>query len=79
MNIHYVGNARVPTPRGHRPNNTAKPPRTRVNTNTKLAHNAYPGGKRYRKAMARLKARRNAHPQPKGQEAAFVVPGSMKA
>lgn len=92
MNIHYsVGLQRIPTPRGHKPNNTAKPPRTREGTDTKRAHNAYPGGKHYRKAMTRLAARINGKQQGKRPDRinakdettpwgsyGFVKPGSMR-
>lgn len=53
--------------------NTAKPPRTREGLDYKLKHNAYPGGKKLRKARARLKARID-HYRDDGH-----CPGSMKA
>lgn len=66
-----------------------QPPRTRSNVDAKLAHNAYPGGKKLRKAMANLKRRLDARDKTCGMTSggkgnrtinalAFQKPGSMR-
>lgn len=100
MNIHYVigpdGFTRVTTAQyraktGERKATSkgTKPPRTRNNLNTALAHNAYPGGKRLRRAMANLKRRQDERNKTCGMTSggkgrrtinalAFQMPGSMQ-
>lgn len=57
-----------------------QPPRTRSNLDTTLPHNAYPGGKTLRRALARLKWRNERHGEniakPHEQGNSFYKPGS---
>ena len=100
MNIHYIvgpeGYAKVTTAQYRQKTGERKPtskgtqpPRTRTNVNTVLPHNAYPGGKRLRKAMANLKRRQDARDATCGMTSggkgrrtinalAFQMPGSMR-
>lgn len=65
-----------PRPKGHKPNNTAKPPRTR-------AGKTYPGGRPLRRALARLAAstafyEKAGQGKSKKGTIAFTKPGAMK-
>lgn len=97
MNIHYsiVDGviASIPTGQYRARTGERKPtkkgtqtPRTRSNVDAKLPHNAYPGGKRLRKAMSNLARRQRAHEATTGGSTkgrtlnvlAFQKPGSMR-
>lgn len=92
MNIHDAVRY-GPRPKGYKSKNTAKPPRQRdglktVGCSTKrgsmssrlVAQSAYPGGKRLRRALAKLKARKEAY-KPFSKPSGFknTLPGSMNA
>ena len=108
MNIHFIAGDRVTAAvarqRGLsvRSGKGTKAPRSRgenpvsggLRLDTRLAHNAYPGGKRYRKAMAELKRRvdgvqpgnckrpdriSSRDDTPPWGSFGFTKPGSMKA
>lgn len=82
MNIHFYAGDKLTAQEAKRRGlsiGSAKgthPPRTRDNTNTALPHNAYPGGKRLRRAMAVLAHRITTTPT-KGT--GYQKPGSMRS
>ncbi len=65
MNIHHYNGAYIDAAAArkmglsHGSGKGTDAPRTRTDVNTSLPHNRYPGGKRYRKAQAKLAARIN--------------------
>ena len=81
MNIHFYAGDRLTATEARRRGLTigsgkgTNSPRTRDNTNTALAHNAYPGGKISRKAQAALSARVKSLPVNK---TGFQTPGSLR-